>query len=83
MPDFDFQFIGVVLAAVVGAVVSFSFMIFKKVSEINEARLIFNNKIQYMESQLNKMSESVEELKSKQRLDTYRIDELKKKNDLH
>lgn len=75
----EFDFIGVVLAAVIGAVVSFSLMIFRKVSQINEARLVFTSKIEYMESQLNKIIDTVEELKSMQRLHTYKIDEVKKK----
>ena len=83
MPEFDF--IGVVLAAVIAGVISFSLVMLRKVSDMNEVLMSTKTKTDHIEPRLNaieehmkKISERIEELKSNQRLDEYRIDEIEK-----
>lgn len=81
----EFDFIGVVLAAVIAGVISFSLVMLRKVSDMNEVLMSAKTKVDHIEPRLNaieeqikKMSERIEELKSNQRLDEYRIDEIEK-----
>lgn len=80
------SFLGIIVVALVGGIVSFSLVLLNKISQINEQGLAMNGRLNHIESRIKTMENRIaqlwircEELAKQQYRDTYRIDELKKK----
>jgi hypothetical protein len=84
----EVEFVGIIVAALTAGVVSFSLVILNKLSQVNEVAISTRGKLERTETRLNiveerisKICERVEDLTRKQSLDSYIIDELKKRKD--
>lgn len=83
----DIEIVAVIFIALVGGIVTFSIAVLHKISAINEQSLVTKSReeevekrLSMVEQRISRLWERVEEVIKQQYKDTYRIDELKRKD---